>query len=564
MKSRIYKILIIAIAIGIIMMAGCKKDFLTIKPIDKVTELTYYSDTNNILSAVAGAYNSFEYKENLDAYEQYRMFLGSISSDEAECGGDTPTAWAEGYLYDILGYDATGLVLSQLYGAMYAGISRSSEIIQYMPAMRQISGIDTANLNRHLGEAYFLRAAYHFVLCRTFGGVPVVDHVLGANEVYTINRGTVKDVFNQMEKDLKVAINYLPLEGQWPGGQTDEGRATKGAAQALLAKMYVYESSYNQNYGTSDVRLGAVQNRWTEALAMCENLINSNVYQLVGINGEKYSTFWDNGAGTTNGFRYLFSVEGNNNKESVFAVQHALDQNGYNVNRGTALNQFVGARAVYYDKAMTQLSTENAHCWGFWVPTHKLFNIYDSLDVRRKVTISQKGDSVYCAPDSKPKGWYYIVPTQFPATGFECNKYEIGPHLAQFQGLYWQANPQNSYYIRYADVILLAAEAAMNSGDPDGKAETYFNMIRKRARMCGNGINPIDLSGKVTQQDIMDERLREFAMEGERFFDLVRWHQAKAVLDNMRMEWWDSSVTTTVSYIEPKYELLPITSYRSS
>jgi hypothetical protein len=111
------------------------------------------------------------------------------------------------------------------------------------------------------------------------------------------------------------------------------------------------------------------------------------------------------------------------------------------------------------------------------------------------------------------------------------------------------------YYIRYADVILLAAEASfMIHGSADATALNYLNMIRQRARMCGNGVNPVDLPTPVTKQYIMDERFREFGMEGERFFDLVRLHEAKNVLNNSKLE----GTKETVNYTEPLNDFFPL------
>ncbi|MBN1117196.1 MAG: RagB/SusD family nutrient uptake outer membrane protein [Bacteroidales bacterium] len=559
MKKIIYTISLIAFVS--LLFTECSEEFLNIKPIGKVNELSFFSDTANMDIAINGIYNAFEYKENLDVYDEFRMYMGSVASDEAECGGDTPTAWAEGYSYDELTYDPSASILEILYGAMFAGVSRASQVIEQLPEAKQLEGIDTVKVNVRLGEAHFLRAAFYFVLTRAFGGVPVVDHILLASEYNTIPRGTIKEVYTLMESDLKKAIKYLPLESEMSSG--DKGRATKGSAQSLLAKMFVFEASYYTYYGTNDVRMGEVQDRWAEALYLCETVINSGEYELLGAGGETYETFW---GPTTNGFRYLFSVEGNNNKESIFAIQHSLDQIGYNINRGTALNMFVGTRALYLDDAQTQMSSEGSHTWGFWAPTHKLYNMFHPDDVRRKVAIGEgpnpetgyKGDSIYCAPDGNEPGWYVIVPTRYPATGFEAFKYEIGPHLGSFQGLEWQANPQNQYYLRYADVVLLAAESAMMTNDQT-KAKTYFNMIRERARNCGDGVNPADLSGDVTKKEIMDERSREFACEGERFFDLVRWHEAYNEINGTRMEWWDDSYNDLI-YEEPKNDFFPLPS----
>jgi starch-binding outer membrane protein, SusD/RagB family len=544
--------------------AGCTEDFLNIPPAGKVDELSFFTDTANIDLMLSGVYNTFLYKENCDAYDQYRWWLGSVASDEAEAGGDSPTAWGEGYSFDELAHTAEASILKMVYGSMFNGISRASQVIEKLPEAKLMAGAEMQNkIDIRLGEAHFLRAAYYFILARVFGGVPVVDHILLPSEYNTLPRGTIKEVYAQMEKDLLAAIAYLPIESQI--AVTEKGRASKGAAQALLAKIYVYESSYFSYYGTSDDRLGAVQNRWKDAFDLCQEIINSGEYELVGINGETYDTFW---SPTTNGFRYLFSVEGNNNKESVFAIQHIYSTGYSNYSYGSALNQFVGARALL--RTDGSFPTQNDHAWGFWVPTHKLLNKFDTNDVRRKVTIGRgpieetgyQGDSIYgqvTVGGEKVTGWFTIANTIYQATGLENLKYEIGPHNSMIIDGGFQGNTQNMYYLRYADVVLLAAEAAMMINEP-GKALEYFNLIRKRARNCGDGVHPSDLASAVTKQEIMDERAREFAMEGERFFDLVRWKEAENEIGGSRMEWWENNSSyngITVRYDE-KNDFFPL------
>ncbi|HOT16015.1 MAG TPA: RagB/SusD family nutrient uptake outer membrane protein, partial [Bacteroidales bacterium] len=304
---------------------------------------------------------------------------------------------------------------------------------------------------------------------------------------------------------------------------------------------------------------------------MCLEVINSKEYELVGANGETFNTFW---SPTTNGFRYLFSVEGNNNKESIFAVQH-IHSTGYgNYSFGCALNQFVGPRALIRKDG--SFPTQGDHAWGFWVPTHKLYNLFDPNDVRRKVAIGQgpdpetgyPGDSVYgqvTVNGKKVTGFFVIANTTYQATGLENMKYEIGPHNSMIIDGGFQGNTQNMYYIRYADVILLAAEAAMMLDD-QANASKYFNMIRARARNCGDGIHPADLAGNVTKQDIMDERAREFAMEGERFFDLVRWKEAYNNINGSTMEWWKNNPSyngITITYHD-KNDFYPIPAIETS
>jgi hypothetical protein len=557
-KMKTINIYIIA-AITSLFITGCSEDFLDIKPAGKVDEQSFFTDTTNIDMMVSGIYNTFLYKEGCDIYDFYRWLLGDVASDLSENGGDSPTAWGEAYSFDDLSFNAESSTLKALYGSMFNGISRASEVIEKLPEARLVAGDEmNRKIDIRLGEARFLRAAYYFILTRSFGGVPVVNHILSPSE-YNMPRGTIKEVFNQMELDLKAAIADLPLESQITAN--DKGRASKGAAQALLAKIYLYESSYFSYYDANDPRMGALQDRWLEAYNLCLDIINSGEYDLPGINGETYNTFW---SPETNGYRYIFSVEGNNSRESIFAIQHIYSTGYGNYNYGCALNQYVGARALLREDGTF---TQGDHGWGFWVPNHKLYDLFDENDVRRKVAIGRgpdditgfPGDSVYgelTLGGVEVAGWYTIANTTYQATGLENFKYEIGPYNSMVIDGDFQGSTQNMYFIRYADVVMMASEAAMMLNNQASALE-YFNIIRKRARNCGDGIHPADLTGAVTKQEIMDERAREFAVEGERFFDLVRWHEAYNVLNGSRMEWWDDNFSDLI-YNEPKNDFFPL------
>lgn len=567
MKTIRKNIFIIASIVSLF-ISGCSEEFLDIKPAGKIDELSFFTDTSNVDLMVSGIYNTFLYKENCDIYDMMRWWLGSVASDEAEAGGDSPTAW--GIEYDELTYNTESNILKAVYGSMFNGVNRATQVIEKLPEARDVASNEMKKkIDIRLGEARFLRASFYFILTRIYGGVPIVDHILLPSEYKTIPRSTVKDVYTQMEEDLKIAIQSLPLESQIAA--KDKGRASKGAAQALHAKMLVYESSYFSYYGVNDPRMGAVQNRWKEAFDLCQQIINSGEYELLGLNGETYKTFW---SPTTNAFRYLFSVEGNNNKESIFAIQHIFSSGYGNYSYGSALNQFVGARALLRKDG--SFPTQNDHAWGFWVPTHKLYNLFDPNDVRRKVAIGQgpdtitgyPGDSIYgqiTIAGKKVSGWFTIANTTYQATGLENMKYEIGPHNSMIIDGGFQGNTQNMYYIRYADVVLLAAEAAMMLND-QANASAFFNMIRTRARNCGDGAHPGNLTGNITKQEIMDERAREFAMEGERFFDLVRWKEAYNVLNGSTMEWWKDNPNYQGSIVRysDKHDFFPIPAIETS
>jgi starch-binding outer membrane protein, SusD/RagB family len=569
MKTIKIYIFIIA-AIASLFFAGCSKDFLDIKPAGKIGEAAFYADTSNVDLMVSSVYGTFLYKAGFDVYDAFRFKLGSVPSDEAESGGQKPMGDPSLHAFDIFNFTSEAPVLGDVYGTMFNGVSRSSEVIEKLPELRKIASDDLKKkIDLRMAETRFLRAAFYFVLARSFGGVPVVNHILLPSE-YKMPRGTIKDVYNLMEKDLKAAIPYLPLEDQIAA--SNKGRASKGAAQALLAKMYVYESSYFTYYGANDPRMGAVQDRWKEAYDLCQEIIASGQYELV--TGKNFTTFWSNDLPGTNGFRYIFSVEGNNNKESIFAIQHIKDSGYDNYKFGESISQLSGVNRVFKKKGVKGETTIDNPRWGWWVPSNTLFNLFDANDVRRGVAIAREADSINAVPRDSilckvdgVKGWYVVAKLPDPITGLQNFKYEIGKHNSLFEtDKGFQGNPLNIYYIRYADVVLMASEAASHTVDQSGTgvSRDLFNLIRARARNCGNGIDPLDLTGAVTLKEIMDERSREFAMEGERFFDLVRWKKAQEVISKVPLDWWAAhGITDHIIYTEPKNDFFPLPAFET-
>ena len=288
------------------------------------------------------------------------------------------------------------------------------------------------------------------------------------------------------------------------------GRVTKGAAQSLLAKAYLYEASYAENY-SGDSRFEGCTNTYSKALEFAEKVINSNEYKLVGIDGETFDTYWNqNGSPlytTTPGYRYIFTVDGENSAESVFEIQSINDGFNYMLSRGTYMTVYTAVRNT----------GSGSLGWGFNCPTEDLLNTYDPNDPRKKVSIGENNDPIYIST-----GWDVMNCKDSP-TNMHTRKFEASPEQ------YWSSKgsdgngPNNLPHIRYADVVLMAAEAAFKTGD-NGKALNYVNMVRKRARNGASTGVPADLSS-ITFDDIVKERQLELAMEGHRFFDLVRWNK---------------------------------------
>lgn len=247
------------------------------------------------------------------------------------------------------------------------------------------------------------------------------------------------------------------------------GRATSGFANSILAKLYLY------------------QGNWAKALEKAELVINSGQYQLF------------------NSYETLFKEQGDNSIESIFEVQF-LRQDGVNYSNNFYESQGIRGSGIW------DLG------WGFNVPTQNLVNAYEAGDPRKNSTILFEGQD---------DGYGTIIPTGLAQPYWNKKAYSTPSYRAQ------QGTGKNQWFnikiIRYADVLLMAAEAAFESGNTT-KAADYVNQVRKRARGNNPGVLPDVPVDANLKNAIKRERRIELAMEGERFYDLVRWGDASSVL----------------------------------
>jgi hypothetical protein len=329
---------------------------------------------------------------------------------------------------------------------------------------------------RILGEAKFIRAWNFYNLVIMFGDVPLADHVLAPSE-YSLPRSPKDQVWDLIEKDLTEAAEVLPLRSEY--GINDLGRVTKGCAQALLTKAYLWRK------------------KWAEAKATSEKVILSNEYQLV------------------NDYATIFTLEGENNSESVFEIQYMNASGGNwgknNANEGSFTNVFTRARGQFAG-------------YGFNIPTEdfvKEFFNEGFEDPRLKSTVFRVGD------DMGDRGKFTIEATggfeyKYYSKKYFNNKSEDAP--------FGDPNPNggsNDRVIRYSDVLLMHAEAAFQSGD-ETAAKTSLNKVRSRVK-----IPNINASGPALLKAIYRERRIELGLEAHRFFDLVRTGQAAEILGNL-------------------------------
>lgn len=494
---------IIIVAVVLLASASCNKDRLDVDPVNEFLSENFYSTEDQVFSALVAAYDPLGWTM---AYGQWisSVMFGEIRSDNANAGGDPSNndqpGWQE---YDDFRNTNTNVVSQPLYRRNYIGIFRANLVIT-KPT------INTPLVTQYQAEAKFLRAYYHFELFKHFGPIPVILEPLAPGEVNR-TRNRMSEVFDAIVSDLNDAVEILPVTVS----DSEKGRATKGAALALLGKAYLYWADLD-NDDPVKFQLAA------DALQQCVDL---GVYSL------------------NDDIKSLFVHGLKNPPESVFELQQSnlfpSDWGWFEGVDGNGMVQLCGVRGLCADHPLYQEG------WGFMLPTTSLFNHFLPDDTyRRSTAIISEDDLAKQAMDAGVTGCSDAVKSS------EQN-------VIDFQG-YWQikipnfkayngnnvnggdpnlTKDANIYAIRYADVLLMLAEALYRGNGNAGAAMTYIDQVRERAAGPGDNTGNFRTAQQLmsdlgwTLQDVIwYERRAELALEGDRWFDLVRSGRASADL----------------------------------
>ena len=471
-KIKCFTILFLAI----ISISGCKK-FLELDPPYTQDAENYFENPKDYEMALIGAYDLLQ-------TSFITIWIGEIASDNSIAGGESVNDTEGLHQIDNMTHGAVNTELRNVFRWNYAGIARTNYILENK------DNIDFEGKDKIIAETKFLRAYYYFELVKYFGGVPLVlDVRLGVDEVNETERNSEEDVYLQIEKDLSEAITALDWFAEI------KGRVDKGAALALLGKVYLYHDKF------------------TESAEIFDQVITEGQYALAP------------------DFSNLFFVSSENNSETVFDVQYSgLEGGSYgclHCLEGNAAPGFQGIRQysgpVYGDGNSYNL------------PTQELYDVFSSSDPRREATILDL--DAFIASQVNAEDITYAIGAG-GHTGYYNNEYikRVGEIGLPDNDL---TSPVNYRVIRYADVLLMAAEAHNRKASPnDALALDYVNQVRDRVNM-----NPLSSSGNQLTEDIWKERRLELSCEGLRFFDLVRTGKAKEMI---------------VNFEENKHEVFPI------
>lgn len=435
-------------------LTDCTESFLNVPPQAQQKAEAFWVDEGDATKAVNAMY------ANLRSWPQVAfapIAIESLGSDDTEKGSNATDATFMN-TFDNFTATSTQGQISDFWSGQYQEINLCNQVLDNVPGIT----MDESLKARYLAEAKFVRAYCYFRLVRAFGDVPLRLKVPQTAEEFNLPRTPKADVWAAVEQDLTDAASTLPASY----GGADLGRATKGAALALHAKVAMYQTLDNSS-------------KWNDVLTYTNQVM-----------GMGYQLFGD--------FEKLFRIENENSVESIFEIQAALIPN----NSAASNSQYSQVQGV---------RGSNGGGWGFNVPTQSLVDEYENGDPRMDATIIFRGETT-------PEG--DAIPTVGDNPMYNQKSYVP---FGDWVSGYTEGCQQNIRVIRYAEVLLMNAEANNELGN-SGAALSVLESVRSRARAGDSTILPQVTTNDQTQlrQAIWHERRVELAMEFDRYFDVIR------------------------------------------
>lgn len=468
-----------------------------------VSQSDFYQTDDDAEEAIVACYDAW-----LDSFFE-DVFLKYFLGDECYAGGDN---WTVGscYLVTTMTFNSEYDHVLEYFSDMYTVVYRANVILDNVEP-------DTDIKARAVAEARVFRALAYIELISLWGTPPLVDHVLGADEYYQGNCDT-ETLWAFVEEDLTTAIEsgYLTEKSSVSDWTY---RVTKQFAQALLGKAYVY------------------QEEWSSAISVLEEVIDSGLYALV----DDFSNVW--------------TTRGECSTESLFELNIVMNLNDV-FSSGDISYNYLHWRADMLDFDNTlECATYDQTCWGFLNPTkeaydrfvawegedgYRLNNSIKTYEQMQEIGVTVSSTIAYMPDNAGLFPWKYRV------------------YADDIVFYYYAQIPDNVRVMRYADVLLLAAEACVQSGN-SSKALTYVNEVRDRAQL--------DALTSVDMDVIMNERFCELFEEGNRWQDIIRWGVADELLADRGKERpalyadgtvdWTLQTNSSAGWNSDKFWLLP-------
>ncbi|MBR6247924.1 MAG: RagB/SusD family nutrient uptake outer membrane protein [Muribaculaceae bacterium] len=473
----------------------------------------------------------WEYGNSTTYYSEW--FIGDVVSDDALKGGQNLSDMADAYDMENFKTNTNNKLLLGFFRAQWQGVQRANLAIESVNGLALDDSFTQELKDRLIAEATFLRAMYYFRLVRVYGGMPLIDYVVESSAQWNQERATRDATLQFIIRDLEACVEVLPLKSKYP--IDDMGRATRGAAQAMLLKANLYRAGFLAQEG------GDATAAYREAKKWGEEIMSTNEYDLV-------PNYFDQ-----------FLLAGENGKESVFEIQYTEDgRSDYGEGEGFTLGTFV----VIMQRPRTTLFSQEG--WGFDRPSWNLYNEYEEGDPRRDATIlnpteqqiEDAGGNVINYQGNYLHNRKYAMYTD--GTTVTMPYYNLTHHTR---------GPINNKVIRYSDVLLMYAEACVELGDLPA-AKLALNRVRSRVGLPAFPYSATIQGATVTYGDnandlraaVRHERRVELAMEGHRWFDLLRWGIAKQTMDAYFAQEAPEVRAEAAAFQVGKHELMPIPS----
>lgn len=444
------KLAYLLVTSALLLATGCNKEFLDQAPQNSLAVENFYKSEADALSALNGAYHGLQ----KSGCYRLRMWTLDIMAGNSIVGAGGASDGLETQQLANFATTTANPGASDLWSTHYQAILAVNTVLARVPAI----DMDATRRDVILAEAKFVRAVCYFNLVRLFGKVPLQTAPQNAGESQSVGRAAVADVYAQIEKDLTDAEGVLPLTAP------TLGRATKGAAKGLLAKVYLTENKY-----------AAAAAKAQEVVALGKYSLNPN-------------------------FGTNFDYANENGPESLFEVQYVYDPN----NNGFGGDAVCNERSEFMAPRNSNITPGGGFGWN--QPTAEFVGQFEAGDKRKPLTVFAPGDNL--------NGFTYAA--NFATTGFNTRKFVV-PSSSGAQ-VTFADDPLNCVVLRYADVLLVLAEA-LNEQGQSAAALAPLNQVRARA-----GLLDLRTTGQAGLRDaIIKERRIELAFEnGERWFDLIR------------------------------------------
>ena len=459
---------------ALLVFTSCS-DFLEKGPHDSPNSSVPVTDA----VAVALTNGCYQSLQSMNLYNQ-RIWTLDICAGNSEAGGDPSTGTDGQETKEVANFYATpnnDLALGMWRGG-WVGIGNCNTTLANIEASESVS---EEIKKRSLGEAHFLRAHYYFILVRAFGGVPVITQPHKASDPVDIARNSTVEVYDLIIRDCKDAISMLPEKRQLP--ESELGRATKDAALMQLAKVYLTMAGYDATYKALEPENGF----YDEVVNLCT--------QIEGLGYDLSQCKYEDLCGVA-------LCDKKNGPESIFEIQYSGENSGtggfWNTDgQSSWCSIFMGPRSSGF---------VTGGGWGWNQPTDEFFNSYEEGDLRKDLTVLYEGCPAFDGKEYKAS--YAFV------TGRNVRKFLVPDSYGLASS---EVSPQNFIAYRFADVLLMKAEALNELGETT-LAQQPLNIVRKRA-----GLPDCKTSNQEEMREkIIHERRMELAFEGHRWFDLIR------------------------------------------